>query len=130
MVDRALGVSRRRRLAMTPLVDVIFLLLLFFMLTSTFLKENVLPFGLGGQANHSVSTSDMQQVLLQLKDNQIYMDTERIDLMDLSGELQARGDGVVLLAMTANSPSQLFAEVLQQVKSLQNWQVVVIGVGP
>ena len=56
--------TRRRRLSMTSLIDVIFLLLLFFMLSSTFSKFSEVE--LSGTAGAGGQASDRPPLFLQL----------------------------------------------------------------
>ena len=48
----------RPRISLTPLIDVVFLLLVFFMLASTFLKFNYLPLTAGGEGAGAPSLSE------------------------------------------------------------------------
>ncbi|GKX34505.1 MAG: hypothetical protein MnENMB40S_21230 [Rhizobiaceae bacterium MnEN-MB40S] len=60
---------KRRRLSLTSLIDVIFLLLLFFMLSSTFTRFSEVDI-VAGRAGQQVSASKMPDVFIRLgKDN-------------------------------------------------------------
>ncbi|MEO4042883.1 biopolymer transporter ExbD [Hoeflea sp. CAU 1731] len=60
---------KRRGLSLTSLIDVIFLLLLFFMLSSTFTRFSEVDI-VAGRAGQQVSTSKMPDVFIRLgKDN-------------------------------------------------------------
>ena len=60
---------KRRRLSLTSLIDVIFLLLLFFMLSSTFTRFSEVDI-VAGRAGQQVSASRMPDVFIRLsKDN-------------------------------------------------------------
>jgi biopolymer transport protein ExbD len=55
MADYRRGRSRARRVALTPLVDVVFILLIFFMLETRFVTRSAMELGLDGgvaQAGH------------------------------------------------------------------------------
>lgn len=52
---------RKKRISLIPLVDVVFILLLFFMLTSSMAKEKQLPVSYSSQ-----STSSLEQVVREL----------------------------------------------------------------
>jgi len=64
-----LNLQRDRRLStrigLTPLIDVVFLLLVFFMLASTFLRFNYLPLASGGQGASAVELSETVIVRVQ-----------------------------------------------------------------
>jgi len=48
MIDLGLPQRSRRKPSLTPMIDVVFLLLVFFMLASRFGTDNVIPFPLAG----------------------------------------------------------------------------------
>jgi biopolymer transport protein ExbD len=53
------------RISLTPLIDVVFLLLVFFMLASTFLKFNYLPLTAGGEGAGAPSPGETVIVRVQ-----------------------------------------------------------------
>jgi biopolymer transport protein ExbD len=57
--------SLSTRIGLTPLIDVVFLLLVFFMLASTFLRFNYLPLASGGQGASAVELSETVIVRVQ-----------------------------------------------------------------
>ncbi|WP_321339671.1 biopolymer transporter ExbD [Breoghania sp.] len=58
--------TRRRPIGLTSLIDVIFLLLLFFMLASTFSNYQALPLAGGGQATAAVREDAVRPALLRI----------------------------------------------------------------
>ena len=60
-LSRGNDTPRRRALSLTPLIDVVFLLLVFFMLASTFLKFGSVKVETAGAGN---STADISKVAL------------------------------------------------------------------
>lgn len=91
-----LPVRHRKLISLTPLIDVVFILLLFFMLTSTFLQWRALEVttsrGEAGQAGAERS------LLLRIIDNgQVDISGTRIPIANLGlhlGEVVARRPGV------------------------------------
>lgn len=59
------------KIDMTPMVDLNFLLLMFFMFTSSFSKPNVMDLGLPGKANHPPTTQigDKNQITFIIGEN-------------------------------------------------------------
>lgn len=53
--------KRARKLSLTPLIDVVFLLLIFFMLASTFTTFKTLPLAVGGSTN---AAGDLKKIML------------------------------------------------------------------
>jgi biopolymer transport protein ExbD len=102
---------RRRALSMTSLIDVIFLLLLFFMLSSTFSKfAEVELVGAGGQ---SAGTVD-QTLFLQVTPRGLRLNTSSIDISELSARLGdlVDGDAKLLLSLSNEVSSQRLTDVL------------------
>ncbi|MCB0319048.1 MAG: biopolymer transporter ExbD [Bdellovibrionales bacterium] len=76
------------RLNLTPLIDVIFQLLVFFMLTSSFIHPSInmeLPRAdLGGQTN-----KDRKIILSLTKDGQVFLNSDQSSIASLPEELRA-----------------------------------------
>ncbi|UOM37301.1 biopolymer transporter ExbD [Acuticoccus sp. I52.16.1] len=96
---------RRRRLPLTPLIDVIFLLLLFFMLSSTFLRFNEVEVASAGAAQGGASTGTA--ALLKLAgDGTLALNGERLTQDALVGALDAlSAGGTTRLVLTAETGS-------------------------
>jgi len=103
---------RRRALSMTSLIDVIFLLLLFFMLSSTFSKfAEVELAGLGRQGAGSAN----QTLFLQVTPDAIRLNTSPLGIKALSTrltEMQGQGDTKLLLSLSGDVTSQRLTDVL------------------
>ena len=115
-----------RRLTLTPLIDVIFLLLLFFMLTSTVAEfaEIELVGGRSGEGSASASP-----IFLQLQGERVRINGEDAALHDVSERLErfvGTGRQTVLLSLDDEATSQAFVDVYAIVRSVPNLSVVVI----
>ncbi|MDA7948936.1 MAG: biopolymer transporter ExbD [Hyphomicrobiaceae bacterium] len=62
----------KSRLSLTPVIDVVFLLLLFFMLASTFTRFANVEIGLAGKAVRPASENQMPLVLISVKKGSRY----------------------------------------------------------
>lgn len=117
-------VRKRRTLSMTSLVDVIFLLLLFFMLSSTFSKfaEVELAAASGGQA-----ASQTPPIFVQLHPDRISVNgqTRPLDALDL----QPEADQVLLVALQPEVSSQRLLDLLVQLRRWPQLSVAVLGSG-
>lgn len=127
MFDRPGFQKRRRRLSMTSLVDVIFLLLLFFMLTSTFKREGELPLNLAGGG--AQADAEISLAFLQLSSSGMRLDTEPVTLSDLGSALAGKGKGIVLLTLEPDVTAQSLAEIVATSRSLVDWQLTILGEG-
>ncbi|MGD9867221.1 MAG: ExbD/TolR family protein [Hyphomicrobiales bacterium] len=83
------GARPKQRFSLTPIIDVVFLLLLFFMLASTFSRFSHVEVALGGKAAKPAD-SDAPMILLAVKDaGRFSVNGEAVDL-DGIGEALVR----------------------------------------
>lgn len=73
------------QLNMTPMIDVVFLLLIFFMLTSSIVVEQGIDVSL--PSSSSSVQSERTQMVVTLKDSALLLDGKTIDLGALKAEL-------------------------------------------
>ena len=104
---------RRRRLPLTPLIDVIFLLLLFFMLSSTFLRFGEVEVAASGPARGAAS-GETRTALLKLRhDGALSLNGEPVALASLEAALAGLAEGgtgrVLFTAETGGSVQELVA---------------------
>lgn len=102
---------KRRRLALTPLIDVIFLLLLFFMLSSTFLRFADVEVA-ASRAGASAGAAPTTTTLMKLRgDGTLALAGRTLALADLRNALVALKDGgtgrLVLTAERGSSVQDL-----------------------
>jgi len=112
---------------MTSLIDVIFLLLLFFMLTSTFSKFAEVELAAAGSG--AVATSTSKPLFLQLG-----MDTLRLNGQDVALEAlaqttlaQAEEGTTLLVSLGADVDAQRLTDLLVTLRSLPALTVSVLG---
>lgn len=115
---------RRRALSMTSLIDVIFLLLLFFMLSSTFTRFGDLPLTM---ATGGVAVASEAPLFLRLTEETLMLDTEAVDLASLPTVLAARAPARVVLAPSTEVSSQRLVDVLALLRDLPDITLRVIG---
>ena len=110
-----LPVRRHSRLSLTPLIDVIFLLLLFFMLSSTFSRYSEIGFGGGGSATRPASQPD---AILSVSQEEIKLNglvSPLASIADLLRELKEGGARHLLVVVEANAASQDFVAVMAEI---------------
>ena len=122
-IERPLG--RRRRISMTPLVDIIFLLLLFFMLSSTFTTFGYLelgaPAGTGGSGG-------VPNAFVAVDETGIRVNGARVALEDLAEEarkLSETGAETVLVLPRSRASTQQLVDVMDALKKASNLSVIV-----
>jgi biopolymer transport protein ExbD len=76
--------KRKNAISLTPLIDVVFILLLFFMLTSSFVPWRIVDTPLSVAADPQVNTEEKDNVVLTLKqnDDQVWMNDQAIGFAD------------------------------------------------
>ncbi len=107
---------RRRRLPLTPLIDVIFLLLLFFMLSSTFLRFGAVEVSATGPSR-AVSGAQGVTALLKLRhDGSLSLNGAPVAagaLVPALAQLAAGGTGRVLFTAERGASVQALVEALE-----------------
>ena len=121
------SLRRRKRLSMTSLIDVIFLLLLFFMLTSTFSKYGEIELSTAGQG--STATEETQPHFLSLKDTGLLLDgvpTEIDALADALAAEDSEDPQLVLVSLSEQTTSQTLVDVLATLRGIGGIRAVVL----
>ncbi|MFN4160345.1 MAG: biopolymer transporter ExbD [Gemmobacter sp.] len=116
---------RRRRLALTSLIDVIFLLLLFFMLSSTFTRFGDLPFMTA--TSGAVDVAAARPAFLRVTPDRLTLDTTEVAATDLPAVLTAQAVRVVIVAPSSETTAQRLVEVLGPLRGLPDIVLRVIG---
>lgn len=116
---------RRGAISMTSLIDVIFLLLLFFMLSSTFAKFGEIELtGAGGTPDGQV-----KPVYLRLAGESLVLNGQEVELEAIAGMLAGQaeqGANTVLLALDDKTASQRFVDVYTALKAVPGFAVAVV----
>ena len=78
-------ISKKKKLKINiiPLIDIIFLMLVFFMLATNFTKNNEVSFSVNNQKQISNQQNKDKLMILYLKDNKIFFEEKIIKLKDL-----------------------------------------------
>jgi biopolymer transport protein ExbD len=109
---------------MTSLIDVIFLLLLFFMLSSTFSKfaEVPLPVGTAGQAEPTTQPP----LFLRVTADGVTLNGDTVALAALNTAPSLQTKAQVLIAITSDVSSQQLTDVLVALRGLPEISVNVL----
>ncbi len=81
-------ISKKKNLKINiiPLIDIIFLMLVFFMLATNFTKNNEVSFSVNNQKQISNQQNKDQLMILYLKDNKIFFEDKTIKPKDLENK--------------------------------------------
>lgn len=97
---------------MSSMTDIVFLLLIFFMLTSSFITPSGLPVSL---PTSKASTLEMQKVSVTITKNlDYYVNDKKVSKAMLEGELKSKlkgNQGVVVLHIDESVPTQHLVHV-------------------
>ena len=70
----------------TPLIDIVFLLLVFFMLATSFIQKSTMEVNLSGGTSQSIEKKNVITIILK-KDGNISLNTKLIDLLNIKKEI-------------------------------------------
>ncbi len=120
-----LNVSAKKdsSISITPLIDVVFILLLFFMLSSTFQREKQIEMKTSSASSESLSKQDdkSHKLLLDI-DGMIYIDGIKYQLNseEFNTNLNnfVKNNEQVILAANPEVKTQKFIEILDSLKTL------------
>lgn len=118
--------ARRRRLSMTSLIDVIFLLLLFFMLTSTFSKFSEVELT---SASQGAEATDAAPLFLQLMPQALRLNGDALTLGTLATSQLATADSgtPVLVSLDPKVDAQRLTDMLVALRQFPKLRVTVLG---
>jgi len=121
--------TRRRRLSMTSLIDVIFLLLLFFMLSSTF--SRFAEVDLSTASAGATGSSDVKRSFLQLGETSLRVNGQDVVLgalpdrfADMSPEAETLQ---VIVSLRDDVTAQRLTDVLVILRGIDRLSISVLG---
>lgn len=112
----------RRRMPMTPLIDVIFLLLLFFMLTSTFSSFGEIELNQAAPGG-AVAAEPSERVFIQLGADRLTLNGSPITLDELAAQLE---EGHALVSLDADTSAQRLVDLLVRLRGREALTVTVL----
>ena len=110
----------RSHLDIAPLIDIVFLLLVFFMLTSTFMVPEAIELEL--PESSSATVTDITPIIVSLdQTGQLALNGERIELEQLRGAieplLKADADAAITLKSDAHTQVQQLLGVMDEIRA-------------
>lgn len=119
--------KRRGKLSLTSLIDVIFLLLLFFMLTSTFSKFSEIELSAASSGNGALL--DIPPMFLRLSPTSVSLNGSNLALNGIlaSSLKDAKKGTPVLISLKDGVNAQRLADLLVVLRGLPNLAVTVLG---
>ena len=128
----ALAVTRkRRRASITSLIDVIFLLLLFFMLASTFSKFSEVELAtVTPSSTSSQQDTEKTTIRLFLQNNTVLIDGEKFDDVAVIEKLSQQNNADtprVLISVDEVVTTERLVKMLISLNAIEGMQIKVIG---
>lgn len=117
---------RRRKLSLTSLIDVIFLLLLFFMLSSTFSQYAEVDLATAGAGQGAVSGTP--PIFLQLRQDSLRVNAREVPFDTLAGALAPliEGEARALVSTGVQVTSQRLTDLLIALRGVPGLSVQVL----
>lgn len=106
---------------MTPMLDIVFIMLIFFIVTAVFVRESGVDVS-RPEANSAMLVKRMSTLVGITADNQIWIDNKEVKLEEVRAIVarlkQENPKGKVVITADANSDSQLVVQVVKQLNEL------------
>ena len=122
-------ISRRRRPSLTPMIDVVFLLLIFFMLVARFGVDKVIDINLPSALDQNTQYEGAPRLVEIKPGNIVLLNGSEIPLDQLSNnlsELMPSPNALVILRSSAEANTQDLLDVLLYLKSEKITNVSVL----
>ncbi len=122
-------ISRRRRPSLTPMIDVVFLLLIFFMLVARFGVDKVIDINLPSALGHNSQYQGAPRLVEIKSGNIVSLNGSEIPLDQLSNnlrELMPSPNALIILRSSAEANTQDLLDVLLYLKSEKITNVSVL----
>ena len=132
MRKTTLGIDRKSddvELNMSPLIDMIFILLIFFLVTTTFVKESGVDVNRPVPSDKPPTTEEANIQINVTRDGMVYVDGQAIDIRSVQSRMERfiyeNPEGNVIITADKTSRFGVAVEVLDQVR-LANIKNVVV----
>lgn len=131
LADWLMRIKRKRApLSMTSLIDVIFLLLLFFMLSSTFSAFAEIPFSTAASGG-APGTKTLPPVILRLTPSGATVNGQTTTAEQLPGDVQKfagpnLAETPILVSLTEGAKSKLLVQTLYHLRQMPDARVTVL----
>ncbi len=123
-------IIRRRRPSLTPMIDVVFLLLIFFMLVARFGVDKVIDINLPSALGQSSQYEGAPRLVEIKSDNIISLNGTQISLDQLSSklsQLMPSPNALIIVRSSAEANTQDLLDVLLYLKSEKIMNISVLG---
>jgi biopolymer transport protein ExbD len=110
---------RRQLISLTPLIDVVFILLIFFMLASSFLDWREIR--LDSPVHAAVGNSDNEALLIEIRDDKVFIDGVFVTKDNLDADLKMiiskQPDKHILIKPAPGVPLQAAVNIIDSIRN-------------
>jgi biopolymer transport protein ExbD len=104
---------------MTPMLDIVFIMLIFFIVTASFVKEDGLDVNKPDDTPPPPEQEDKQNILIRIDNNNgIWVDFRRVDIRSVRANIERlhaeNPEGIVVIQAAPNSHAGLIVEIYDQ----------------
>lgn len=118
------GLEEEPSIDLTPLIDTIFMLLIFFIMTTTFSRP-VLDIILPASSESEASAEKREQVISIKADGSLHYEGRRIDKSEVDAILAERPEALLNLYVDQKAPFEAFVEVVDIAKVRKGGHFVI-----
>ena len=118
------GLEEEPSIDLTPLIDTIFMLLIFFIMTTTFSRP-VLDIVLPASSEAEASDSRREQVISIRADGSLHYEGRRIEKSELDAVLSERPEALLNLYVDQKAPFEAFVGVVDMAKVKKGGRFVI-----
>jgi len=106
---------------LTPMLDVVFIMLIFFIVTASFVKEVGIDLNRPPPGESTKTVTENENILIQITDDgMIFIDRRSVDIRAVRANIERlhaeRPNGIVVLAPSGASFNGLMVEVMDQAR--------------
>ncbi|MCK5041200.1 MAG: biopolymer transporter ExbD [Sphingomonadales bacterium] len=104
---------------MTPMLDIVFIMLIFFIVTASFVKEHGLDVNKPDNDNPPPPDPDKKNIIIKIdNNNQIFIDFRRVDIRSVRANIERlhaeNPEGMVVIQALPDSHAGLIVEIYDQ----------------
>ena len=118
---RSSGMDEEAEVDLTPMLDVVFIMLIFFIVTASFIKEVGLELNRPDSGESAKTVTENENILIQItNDGLIFIDRRNVDIRAVRANIERlhaeRPNGQVVVAPGSASANGLLVEVMDQAR--------------
>ncbi|NMP15839.1 biopolymer transporter ExbD [Thalassotalea sp. Y01] len=116
---------------MTPMLDIVFIMLIFFIVTTSFVKESGLDLH-RPQLNNTNSDPAKPSILVQIDNNgAVYVNNRMVDVERVSASLQfllvKQPVSTVMISASAQTTHDVVVAVMDQIKEIEGLAIALVS---